>query len=965
MTRTLHLTIACLLLLPFSSSGQELSYLHYTPRDGLAGTTVYSMTFDKEGFLWLGTDAGLSRFDGTYFRNFTSRDGLEDNEVLAVFTDSRGRVWTSTFVPSACYYYRGKIYSRKNDRQLAQLRLHNNIIGFHEDSAHNIFVHESDQIHVIKPNGSVELIRTINGRPFNRCAMINTDARGHVWVVEQDTLYNYVNGHFKVCKKLRFPAYHPTYIAQRDSFIVHRSAFDVMVAENIYTGKIQASKFPKTTIKMSFLSDGRACVNTSAGTRISDPHRFSDAVEYLGKKPVSVTILDPEGNLWLGTMGDGLYRLTSDFMYNLTLLGQKKEVLSVQALMRYDHRLLIGTNLNYRFLANIATASARRVMTNTPVNATVRFFAVIDSTKDILTGGDISVWRFTHDFSPRDMLRYVAAKCVARLGNDRFVVGTTTNAFIYDPFGRTENDTIWRSRCTAVAFKKDTFYIGTTTGAYALVPHRTQINLSNRCSEMQSRIADIQQGADGTLWFATYNNGVVGYKDGHTTAHFTTDDGLTSNICRTIFAEGKNLWVGTEKGINKIALEGPGARVTRYTTVDGLASDIINVLYVSHDTVYAGTPVGLTYFNEKNISFRSRCDLRVTGITVGGQAYPADSNHFSLSHGNDNIRISFAGISFRSAGDIAYRYRLLGLDSMWRSTTETSLNYPRLPSGSYMLQLQATNKFGITSDMITLEFSVKKRLWEENWFMLFVFLAGLAILWRLISYRVAQVRRQGEQKAGIEKRINDLEQLALRSQMNPHFIFNSLNSIQQYVMDKDVEGANRFITGFSRLIRKTLEFSSKQFVNLADEIDYLSTYLELEKVRLENKFRYETLVDDHMNLHEYQVPPMILQPYVENSVRHGVRYRKDSDGLITIRFFLDKDRLVCVIEDNGIGRVMSARFKSANPIEYQSRGMSLTADRMEMLNRIGYEIDVQIDDKYDDAGQSAGTRVTVHFSATT
>jgi len=198
--------------------------------------------------------------------------------------------------------------------------------------------------------------------------------------------------------------------------------------------------------------------------------------------------------------------------------------------------------------------------------------------------------------------------------------------------------------------------------------------------------------------------------------------------------------------------------------------------------------------------------------------------------------------------------------------------------------------------------------------------------------------------------------------MNPHFIFNSLNSIQQYVIDKDIAGANKFISGFSRLMRQTMYFSSKSYISVSDELNYLSTYLELEKDRLENVFIYKITVEENIYPQNYLIPPMILQPYVENSVRHGVRYRKDKEGVILINVSRHKNYLTFVIEDNGIGRKKSQQLKGNTSIEYQSKGMSLTGDRIKMLNeKSGSKIEVLIDDMENTEGQPLGTKVIVRF----
>jgi LytS/YehU family sensor histidine kinase len=230
----------------------------------------------------------------------------------------------------------------------------------------------------------------------------------------------------------------------------------------------------------------------------------------------------------------------------------------------------------------------------------------------------------------------------------------------------------------------------------------------------------------------------------------------------------------------------------------------------------------------------------------------------------------------------------------------------------------------------------------------------------LVWYIASRIRRREQEKTAINKRIGDLEQLARKSQMNPHFIFNSLNSIQQYVMDADLAGANKFISGFSRLIRQTLDFSSKQEISLEEEVNYLTNYLELEKTRLEAAFTYSVNIDDGILMSEHYIPPMILQPFVENSVRHGLRYRKDKGGKITITVIKQNNQLIFVLEDNGVGRKAAQQYKSISPIEYQSKGISLTAERIALLNTDNpNKIHVRIDDLEDELQTGLGTRVTI------
>jgi hypothetical protein len=385
-------------------------------------------------------------------------------------------------------------------------------------------------------------------------------------------------------------------------------------------------------------------------------------------------------------------------------------------------------------------------------------------------------------------------------------------------------------------------------------------------------------------------------------------------------------------------------------------------VYVADKKVFVGTPEGVTFFDEEKMASQSRCDLRFIDITVGGQTYYGGDAPSQIPHEKNHIQFNYVGISYKSGGDIRYRYRMLGLDSAWQETRETTLNYPTLPSGDYQLQLQAINKFDVSSKVVAVRFTIEKLLYEKTWFRILMGFLFLAVTGLVIWLFIQRVRKREQEKTAFIKRISELEQLSRKAQMNPHFIFNSLNSIQQYVMDADVAGANKFISGFSRLIRQTLDFSSKPEISLEEELDYLTNYLDIERTRLENTFDWTVHIGKEVNPADYYIPPMILQPFVENSVRHGLRFRRDKNGIVTITVKREGDHLVCILEDNGIGRKAAMQFKSISPINYQSKGLSLTAERIAMFNREHeHKITMQIDDLEDEAQNALGTRVTIHF----
>jgi tetratricopeptide (TPR) repeat protein len=233
---------------------------------------------------------------------------------------------------------------------------------------------------------------------------------------------------------------------------------------------------------------------------------------------------------------------------------------------------------------------------------------------------------------------------------------------------------------------------------------------------------------------------------------------------------------------------------------------------------------------------------------------------------------------------------------------------------------------------------------------------------KLFTEKELLLRKEKEiEKNELQKKMNELEQMALRAQMNPHFIFNSINSVQHFVMRQDVEGVNRYLSLFAHLVRQTLHNSGKELISLDEEVKYLDTYLSLEKMKSNSQFNYSISVSDDIDRSATFIPGMILQPFVENCIRHGVAHKEKNDGQIDI-VVSKNGYLVCMVEDNGAGRQQPGVVKPLTAEEYQSKGMSITMKRIDTINKI-YDADIstRVEDIANESGLVTGTRVVVQF----
>ncbi|AYQ30684.1 histidine kinase [Runella sp. SP2] len=271
-------------------------------------------------------------------------------------------------------------------------------------------------------------------------------------------------------------------------------------------------------------------------------------------------------------------------------------------------------------------------------------------------------------------------------------------------------------------------------------------------------------------------------------------------------------------------------------------------------------------------------------------------------------------------------YQLMGLETYFTSTTNSYIYYPNLPEGTYTLVVRVR---GTDKPTTTLTIVVEGPFWQQWWFvpLVFVFILGMMglVFYLFFFYRTRQ-------QLYLQSVRHELEIKALRAQMNPHFIFNCLNTIDAYIIRKQFIQASDCLQKFSRLVRHILENSEFQTIGIDKELETLRLYIELEQERFANTFYYELTVDPSLMEDSYQIPPLLLQPFVENAILHGLRHLKDREGLLRIHLqqilVNQTERLFCQIEDNGIGREASAKLNEHYQDHHKSMGMNVTFERI-------------------------------------
>lgn len=945
-------------------TAQDYNYQHYDLNDGLNGLTVYCEIQDKDGFMWFGTDGGLSRFDGTHFKNFTTSDGLPDNEVLKLYVDSKNRLWILSFSHSICYYENGEIHNQKNDSMLAKIQLSSEPVDISEDRYGNIVLLENTVIHIIDDKGKMTSYRDTVGNKFQT---INLGVNDKKEVVVSAFLKNdHFNGwgfyelngarladtFYAVSENNRFV--NRLCVFLKPGVEVYR-LLDKMYVTHKRDRKTSVLSIPDHFNGLSWLCDSLFTLNADDTVYLynAKQERISDKF-FLGKI-TNCCFRDSEGSYWFGTPGYGIYRLASNSIRNYNLVSQNNP-LSVYSLYKTDSYLLAGTNKS--LLWKIGHDNKFFPLTVARGVGGARITGIVENDGNIIAGSPDGLSYFDNQHQ-QTIGQSVSVKNIYRYA-DTILVSTNWNVFKMSIRQPLISDIIWNRRATSAYRFDGLYYVGALDGLYTVDDNKSISFLGKKDTLLSSRVSGMTNSGD-TLWIATYGNGIVAYHAGKVVQHIAEINGLTSNSCRALYRDHENLWVGTDKGLNCIRLKNGSYTITKYSSKDGFNCDIINCLLVSRDTVYLGTPYGIIYFNPKEINKTSISVLRINSIKSKQNTWAPSSGNLILSPGDNSLRIDFSCISFKSQGDIRYYYRISGLDTNWKVTKDNILDYASLASGSYVLELYATNAFGIKSNLVRLNVTVERPFYFSTWFIIMIIVVTIALVWLTMNRRIRKIMRRENEKSTLQKKITDMEQLALRSQMNPHFIFNCLNSIQQYVFDKNVIDANRFISGFSSLIRQTLDLSSRKLITLEEEIKYLDTYIRLEDARFENSFRYRISTDQNLHPEQLFLPSLLLQPFVENSIRHGIRNLRNKNGHISIKFSYSEGYLLCIIEDNGVGRKVAGQLKGLGSPDHDSKGMSLVEQRINALNTVNrVKIGIVIEDVYP-LEQHTGTRVIIHL----
>ena len=1004
--------LTALLLVPIGvlpCLAQAPAYLHYGVSDGLPSGVVYCALQDQKGYMWFGTDKGLVRFDGTMFKVFGMKDGLPDNEVVNMFEDSKGRIWLSCFGQHPAYMLNGKIANASNDPLLAKMGMAGNF-NFYEDQKHQVWIGSSSKTFYCLQDGRVDTYDALNS--IHKVGEMGKDIYAFgFWFIYKILGQNKLDIQFttpppffgvsaETIKKLKL-GIEQANNSEFDFFSKTRHVSMVQSGNRVlylYREGLLLLEFDNGSFKeidrllgvatATAYTDreGRFWVsNNDEGALCFDhrKHGLRHPEKFVEGKRVSQIYEDRENNTWFSTLNDGAYLLPKNAVQNYRV-GTNSPLLSnnvISICKLLDGRLVAGDDKGHIYVQKGGAWEVVSIKEYVGYNRIRQILPLPDSTWMAVSDKAIvdekkGILRLANSVGSYKSANWHKGKIWAGTSNHlmNWENGVSSPKFMVE--GRTmvvfpdAQKSLWIGKLDGLFSEKDGF----------------KKSWGNLFRPLASRILDIKQAGNDALWVATPDYGLlkVGVKQGEVVSVEIINDKLATPIenIQTIYAEPNGrVWLATNKGVFSI---GNNLTIGHHGQINGLASDDVNAIFVDKDTLWAATVSGLSRLPLQQKDETGEFATRIVGVKFiadkGKLQYDLTTENpgrhlVSLPPGATMLEIELASLHYRTRGNLQFEYSTkeillpfhaitfgniinclfgekLKTDTIQGSVQNFGL---RLTPGRFVNTATAILPGGIRStqpDKIII--TVLPYWWQTLWAMLLAFALVATFIVRMFKARAAFLKLQSTTA--------ELHLQAIKSQMNPHFVGNSINAIQQFFYPPDPEKASEYISIFSDLLRRTMAFSEVDFIPFHDELQYLKDYLAMVELRFGEHFSYT--ISGHEGIEpQAMFPAMVLQPLLENATIHGLS--PEGMSKLTVVFGKTQNRLTCTLTDNGVGIEESHRRKRLNPISRPSKGLELLQKKLQMLNQL-YNADIKL--ATHDLGKAVpgkhGTQVVLSFLAT-
>ncbi|NUM31064.1 MAG: histidine kinase [Bacteroidetes bacterium] len=1015
--RFIYVLFALLIIYCANAQKNLIKFNNLTIENGLGQGTINGIVHSKDGFIWIATADGLHRYDGYNFKIYRNepniKNSLPDNYITCIFEDGKSNLLIGLYNGEVCILNKQYSTFRKIDffktQNSKELVKPITCIAEDEKGSYLIGVEETGLIKYDTTTKKYSIINSSNSTlKSNNIKCIYKDIyTGKFLICTSNGLAEYNTGTSTVkflnnLNNISEQAFTTVLTPEPHKILIGtygKGLYQYIRGEDsackVILPKSKGTRFITFLLKNS--NDNSIWVGTLGGViKLKDGEKIlytnnPQNPESLVDNNTQTGIIDKFGSLWIGTI-NGLSRfdkrlkkfnLFRDFKWKDTLLNNNVYNIYEDT----DSSIWLGT-------------LSSGIINFNPKNEKITAYTLVKDgiietkmVRTILKDRKGQYWIGTRDaglfkFYPKTgKFKHVKGekgfeisnntiRCIFEDSEANFWIGTAnglnlynrkTNKFkVYRAFEEIPNNNTVYQIEESKDFKK--LYIACFRGGLQIFDKKTEsfklVELRNSSTQKPDKnyAMSILKTDDDSLILGTYGSGIfiVNTKN-FKYRNISEKNGLSNNSVYGILKYNETIWLSTNRGISsfnkktgEIKNYGLKNYIQSYEFNEGAFCKARTGLF------YFGGVNGFNYFNPANLSDKVVNSItKITSIKKIGVELPVLSTkngepYIELNYNDNLISFEFATLNFISTNTNLYAYKLDGYDDNWiNAGNRTTAYYTKLTPGNYFFKVKSLSEPQGSSNIAKIKIIIEPPFWQTWWFYSLVVISLVISIYFIIKWRTGIIDQSYKSK------LAEMELKALRSQMNPHFIFNSLNSIQYYILKKEPKEAYNYLTKFSSLMRMILQNSNYKLISLKAESEWLKIYLELENLRMDNTLEWNIKTDEKIETEKTFLPAMVLQPYVENAIIHGL-LPKSGNRNLAIEIMQESKILKFIITDNGIGRKKSFELNKARLKHHESTAMNLTKDRLTILNiETTKGMGPKVIDLYDENNEPSGTRVEI------
>lgn len=965
MQSCLKYILVCLLVSFRFLNAQNPVFEHMAEVSKLPDVEFYDILEDQHHYIWLAGNKGLYRYDGKLYVKF-SHPEQKANSLFQLKLDADGKLW--------CNNIYGQIFY-----------IENNALNLFYD-AHQLvkgqlapFEVRQDALRLFTATGVYDIdittkakTKIFDGMCISSASQNQTDYTSIVNIEGQEKSHRIYKLENKNSTKILDLENHkrvqsPKLFAFEDAVIfTHKSSLgNVIYLINKQTNSTKIIQTPKQIKNQPLYNllkfKDTYWFLTSSGVFVFSFHnyQFQFKKQLFKTETVTDVALDFNGNYWFSTLDNGVFVSPNLGITHTNLSAVNAKITASCALE--NNSFVLGTN-DGRLLVydqnhlkkTFQLPGVKKIIGN------LFFYAETQQLIVSINASESYIVNLKNDKIVDVSNRFSVAKTFSKIDDNTLFYGNYKEGIVYEnPLTSAEKNSLRTSRVKASLVSDNALFVSYLDGFFS---YDSNTWSSREIQFNQKRIlVNAMAKTNAVVWLATQHNGLLKFEnDTLKSSGIQLPEQLQINAIKS---EGDVLWIASDLGLYHYHTK--TQQLKALNAQDGLNTAVNNFL-VLKDYIIVAMPKAFYLLPKKEDLYKAykTARVRIESVHINDRDTLVKSQ-YKLPYDSNKIAITFNSNGYQSNKHVQYHYRVKELDSAWQKVPINThvVNFNSLSSGRYSFELKAQNVSAQQAVFAKpIRFVIAKPFWETYWFYALVLGVFFGLVWLYFRWRLKQKEAQRIleiDKILADKKITNLKLENLRSQMNPHFIFNALNSIQDYIISNEKELASSYLVKFSRLIRKYLDYSQQNEITLQQEFEALNLYLQLEKVRFEDELQYTVNIDKTLNTRRIKVPSLFIQPYVENALKHGLLHKpKDRQLQVEASVFQQK-QLQITIEDNGIGRQASEDLKRPSQ-QHKPFATKANQERVRLYNiKLKRNIRVEIEDLEDENSNALGTKVLI------